>query len=246
MSRNIQGNYGKLHVFEDFLGGGIVNAAWTDTGLGHVGALAFTSVNEGSFAFTVDEPGGILAVTTDTGDNDNLALFAGVFKPADGGCVMEARFKVAVITTSSIFCGFSETLDAATPVMPLEFATATMSYNGSGNIAGLLHDADATTEDWRAGFGNAGAVIAAADAQGTRAYDPIVADRWQLVRVEIGADGDAWCYLNGKLIKHVKAAVTTTDVLYATLMVENRSGAANTMEVDYFYAGGAGRDWNDD
>jgi hypothetical protein len=240
-----QGSFGRLHIHEDFLGCGAPNAAWSDTGIGHVGQLAFTSVNEGSFAFTVDEPGGILAVTTDIADNDNWAGFAGTFKPADGGCYMEARFKVAVITTSSVFCGFSETLDATTPVMPLEFAIATMTYNGTGNIAGLLQDKDATTEDWRAGFGNGGAVVAGADANGTRAYEAIVADRWQVVRVEIGADGDAYCYLNGRLIKKVADAVTPADVLYATLMVENRSGAANTIEVDYFHADG-GRDWADD
>ena len=36
--------------------------------------------------------------------------------------------------------------------------------------------------------------------------------------------------------------LTTTDLFFATLMIENRSGAARVLEVDYF-DGEAGRDW---
>jgi len=243
----IPGSFGRVRIFEDFLGFNTPagNTAWALLGVCPVGQLSMTSVNEGSLAPTFDEPGGIMAITTDTGDNDNAALFAGVFKPADGGCVMEARFKVANVTTAALYCGFSETLALDTPVMPAEFATATMTYGGAGSIIGASFDPDGTTADWRAVFGDGGAVKSNADANGTRAYQTVTNDYWQIVRVEIGADGDAWVYVNGKLIKTIKDACTTTDVQHAVLMVENRSGAANILEVDYFYAEGA-RDWADD
>jgi len=246
MADIIQGSFGRVRIFEDFLGFNTPagNTAWALTGVCPVGQLSMTSVNEGSLAPTVDEPGGIMAITTDTADNDNAALFAGTFKPADGGCFMEARFKVADVTTPAIFCGFSETLALDTPVMPAEFATATMTYNGSGGMVGAQFDIDATTDDWRTAFGDGGAIVSGATAGGERAHDTVVADAWQLVRVEIGADGDGYVYVNGKLIEKVANCVTTTDCFHAVLMVENRSGAANTLEVDYFYAEG-GRDWTE-
>uniref|UniRef100_A0A6M3K026 Uncharacterized protein n=1 Tax=viral metagenome TaxID=1070528 RepID=A0A6M3K026_9ZZZZ len=245
MANKIQsGSFGRVRVFEDFLGLGTSNGAWAATGVGAIGGLAFTSVNEGSFAHTVDEPGGIVCITTDTADNDNCALYAGVFKPADGGCVMEVRFKIPALTTKAIFCGFSETLSATTPVMPAEFATATLDFVATGNVVGFVHDSDATTADWRAAFGNDNVAVAGSDANGTRAYEAPVADEWDIMRIEVGADGDAYCYLNGRLVKKVADAVTTTDVLHAVFMIEDRVGSGSACEVDYFYAEG-GRDWID-
>jgi len=239
------GNFGVIEVFEDFLAPDAA-LTWSSSAqrLGQVGQV---SVNEGSFDHTVDEPGGILKITTDTADNDNCALYVGPFKPSDGGVVMEARFKVADITTCALFVGFTETLDAATPVMPAEFATTTMTYNGTGGMVGLQFDSDGTTDDWRAVAGDGGAVSSNADANGTRAYNAPVNDKFDVVRVEIDVNGTGRVYLaedsgSLKLIKEIESAVTASDIEHAVLMIENRSGAASVMEVDYFYAKG-NRDW---
>jgi hypothetical protein len=238
-----QGTFGRISIFEDFLGPD--NDLTWGTGTVHVGQLGFVSVNEGSFEWTVDEPGGILAVTTDTGDDDNAALMAGTFKPADGGCVMEARFKVDSASLAAINCGFTETLSLTTPVMPFEYATATAAYNGSGGMVGMGYDPDATADDWRAFAGDRGIATGTL----TRAYATLTADEWQIVRVEIDPNGDARCYVGSKgvgeklkLVKSFTTPVTSTDVFYAFLMVENRSAAARVLEVDYFYVG-ANRDW---
>ena len=47
-----------------------------------------------------------------------------------------------------------------------------------------------------------------------------------------------------RLIKRFSTGtlLTSTDLFYAVLMIENRSAAANVLEVDYFYGEG-GRDW---
>lgn len=233
----VNGSYGKLKVFEDFLSPGAANAAWSDTGVGILGDICYTSVNEGSFAPTVDEPGGIVAVTTDTADNDNWAGFVGVFKPADGGCWMETRFKVASPTTCAIYAGFTETLALDTPVCPAEYATATLTCNGSGGMVGMLHDADATTDLWMAVAGDGGAE----ETVYSHTVGP-TADYWDIVRVEIDNDGNGTCYINGVKLHTFTSCVTSTDIQHAVLLVENRSGAANTLEIDYFAAGG-GRDW---
>jgi hypothetical protein len=235
------GSFGRTRVFEDFLGAPEVTAMTTIAA--SAGNWGYVCVNEGTMVAVSDEPNGVWTFNTDTADNDNFALFCGPFRAADGGVVMEARLKVAAITTSALFVGFTETLDATTPVMPAEFATATMTYNGTGAIVGLQWDADGTTNDWRAVFGDGGAVKSNADANGTRAYEAAVNDEWDVIKVEVSADAVARVWLNGRVIKEITSAVTTTDLLFPVVMVENRSGASNALEIDYAFADG-GRDWS--
>ena len=220
------------------------------------GGIGFVSVNEGSFASTVDEPGGILAITTDTADNDNAVLIAGKFKPSDGKIVSEARFKYSNVDCA-VFHGFSETLDLTTPVMPAEFATATMTYNGTGGMLGNQYDVDGTTDDWRAVMGDGGAGVGGSSTTGVTASATVTADRWVIARVILHPDGSGECWLgevghedaNGiptlRLIKRFTAALTPSDLFYAVLMIENRSGNARVLEVDYF-EGESFRDWATD
>jgi len=224
------------------------------TGTFHADGVGVVSVNEGSVEWTIDEPGGVIAFTTDTGDDDNVALFMGTFQPSVGGCWMEARFKFNSATLGGVFAGFTETLALGTPVMPAEFATATMSYNGSGGMAGVSFDTDATTNDLRALAADAGAAAGSTVAgdtvtNGIRANQTIAADEWYIVRVELGAGGHPRIYVGHdnrgmELIAEYTstAPITNTDQFYAVLMFENRSAAARVFEVDYFYAEGS-VDW---
>src|SRR3990172_6852856 len=185
---------GRVWVGSDFTGlydsivwGAANLVAPLDDGIG------FTSVNEGTFATTVDESCGVLAITSDTGDNDNAALVAGKFAPRDGKVVMRSRFKYSNVDCA-IFVGFTETLALDTPVMPAEFATATMTYNGTGGILGLQYDVDGTTDDFRSVMGDGGAAISDS-AQGTRANATLTADRWFEAQVVLNEDGSGECWL---------------------------------------------------
>ena len=249
--------HGKIVKGNDFLGiydsvvWGATNLVAGD-GLGGVG---FASVNEGSFASTVDESGGVLAVTTDTGDNDNAVLLLGKFAPRDGTISTSARFKYSNVDCS-IFFGLTETMALDTPVMPAEFATATMTYNGSGGLVGVQYDVDGTTDDFRAVYGDAGAA-ASDSANGTRANATLTADRWFEARVDLyptgvaevwfGHSGDVQGSSNETRLQLVKrydsgTLLTNTDLFYAALMIENRSANARVLEVDWFDVE-AGRDW---
>lgn len=250
------GSFGRIRWGSDFTG--IYDSvAWGATNLvagDGLGGVGFASVNEGSFASTIDEPGGILAVTTDTGDNDNAVLIGARGKAADGVMFMEARFKYSNVDCA-VFVGFTETLALDTPVMPAEFATATMTYNGTGGLVGLQYDVDGTTDDWRAVMGDGGAAVASSG-NGTRANATLTADRWVIARVQVNENGSAECWLGEvghlasgslvipqmRLIKSFTAGLTATDLLYPVLMIENRSGNARVLEVDYMY-GECGRDW---
>lgn len=243
-----QSEFGNVEYFADFLGID-PDATWA-VGGGDIGGVSYTSFNEGSFENTVDETGGVLAITTDTGDDDNIALYYGapVQPSSTGGAVMEARVKSDSATLGAWFIGFTETLSKTTPVMPAEFATATMTYNGTGGMVGLQWDSDGTTDDWRAVCGDGGAATAGSG-NGTRASSivgegyALAADRWDIVRVELDQNATARVYLNGKLIKTFTGGLTASDLFLPVVMYENRSAAARLVEVDYFYYRTA-RDWD--
>lgn len=250
------GSFGRIPFGSDFTGTydsvvwGATNLVSGDTwGAG----MGFVSVNEGSFASTVDESGGVLAITSDTGDNDNGFLRAGPFAPRDGGMWIETRFKYSNVDVA-VWVGFAETLDGATPVMPSEFATATMTYNPGGQI-GFNYDVDGTTDDFRAVMGDGSAAISDSG-NGTRANATLTADRWFEARVVLNPDGSGECWLgdsghadsllmnNLRMIKRFTAGtlLTTTDLFFGVLGLENRSGNARVLEVDYVFGEG-GRDW---
>jgi len=247
------GSFGRIPFGSDFTG--LYDSVVWGTGQlvsgDGMGGLGFTSVNEGSFASTVDEDGGILAITTDTADNDNACLVGPRCKPASGPAWAEARFKYSNVDVS-VFFGFAETMALDTPVMPAEFATATMTYN-PGGLVGLQYDVDGTTDDWRAVMGDGSAAVAGSG-NGIRANATVTADRWVIARVVLFEDGSAECWLGDvghadndgiptmRLIKKFAAGLTPTDLFYPVLFVENRSGNARVLEVDYF-KGEIGRDW---
>jgi hypothetical protein len=238
-----QGSFGEIRAFNDFTGG----HGDTTWGAGEVdlgGGVGMVSVNEGTLN-TVVESGGVLQFLTDTGDNDNVCLLAGPFDPSQGNISVEARFKIAdTPTAAAVFVGLSETMALNTPVMPAEFSTASMTYNGSGGLLGLQWDSDASTNAWKATCGDGGAVSNSAvwGANGTNATDAMVADEFDLVRVSLGAGGIGEVWHDEELVARGATSLTTTDLFYAVLMCENRSGAAIEFEVDYFGAKGV-RDW---
>ena len=245
-----QGTYGRVFIFDHFAGPD--NDLTWGTGTVRVGHFGFVSVNEGSFEWTVDEANGVLAVTTDIGDDDNAVLFAGAFAPTFGNMVTECRQKFNSATLAAIWAGFTETLSLATPVMPSEFATATMTYNGTGGMMGVSLDPDGTTDDFRALAGDGGAatgtIRGSTLTQGIRALETITADEWYITRTELDQSGLGRVYVGHKgraldlIAEWTAAPITTTDLFYAISMCENRSAAARLWEVDYM-AVEAGMDW---
>lgn len=258
------GTFGRIRFENDFTAPPITAANLVPLAAANNlgGGISLIGVNEGSVTLTVDEPGGVIDITTDTADDDNHALVAGVFKPADGGMWMEVRLKIpdsVAATRAAVFVGFSETLALDTPVMPAETATTTTTYNGTGGMAGFVFDSDATTIDWRFVVGDGAAALATRDEAGTvgtalgiRANATITADRWWVFRVEIGTDGLARGYIADAtatgvltLVGESTAALGTGDNFHAVVLIENRSAANERLEVDYMFGEGF-RDWAPD
>lgn len=256
-----QGTFGRIKWGNDFTAPPLTAANLVPLAAANNlgGGVSLIGVEEGSVTLTVDEPGGVIAITTDVGDNDNQALVAGVFKPADGGFWMEGRLKIVdsvAAARAAVFVGFTETLALDTPVMPAETATTTTTYNGTGGMIGFVFDSDANTIAWRFVAGDGAAALATEDATGAvgtaigiNANATITADRWYVFRIEVGADGKGTGYIADlgaadklKPIGKNTAALGTTDNFHACILIENRSAANEILEVDYMY-GEAFRDW---
>jgi hypothetical protein len=168
--------------------------------------------------------------------------------------VIEARFKVADDLNVAFFAGFMETLVVATPVMAAEYATATMTINGSGGVAGVQFDMDSTAPDvFRAASGDGGAVTgtnkkgtAITATTTTSSGQTVTADKFIVARVEISPSGRIEYLLAADKdltqFESITGAITASDLFYAVLMIENREAAAKEFEVDYVYARGF-RDW---
>ena len=248
-----RGNFGEIRAFNDFTGTQGTLPVWNATSVDLTGGWGLYSVNEGTINDVKDEEGGVIQFLTDTGDNDNAAIVAGPFKPSNGGCVIEARFKVADDLNVALFAGFMETMVVATPVMAAEYATATMSIAGSGGVAGVQYDMDGTTDFFRAASGDGGAVTGK-NQKGTTitattttsSGQTVTADKFVVARVEISPNGriDYLLAADTELtqFESITGAITASDLFYAVLMIENREAAAKEFEVDYVYARGF-RDW---
>ena len=241
-----QGSFGEIRAFNDFTA--LASDATLVAGVNDLpggNGWAAISENEGTVAEIVDESGGVIQFTTDTADNDNVVLIAGKFDPSKGPISFEARFKCpTVVTRQAIFAGFTETMALGTPVMPAEFATATMTYNGSGGMLGLQWDPDASTNAWRAVAGDGGAVANSTNygTNGTTATDAMVADEYDIVRVVLHPGGGGEVWHDEELVASGATDLTTSDLFYAVLMIENRTGANEELQVDYVAAKGI-RDW---
>lgn len=255
-----RGTIGAIKFGSDFLGifpEAVVPSATLNEMLG--GELWLIGVQEGSIIGTFDEPGGVLDITTDVGDNDNQVIYTGMFKPIDGGMWMEARFKITdsvAATRAAVWCGFTETLAKDTPVMPVERTGTTNTFNAGGSL-GVMFDSDSTILRFFATAADGSAALAAKNSKTGTAIttgvldlgNTMTADRWYVVRVEIGSNGKGRVYFGDidsgdelELVFENTTALGTGDNFHAALLIENRSAANERLEVDYFIGEGY-RDW---
>jgi len=223
-----QGSFGRVRAWNDFLAVPPHTAADTvplANGSLLGGGWGLIGVNEGAVVAVVDEPGGVLSITTDTADHDNAFISSGVWKPADGGMRMEARIKVVdsyATLRACVWVGFTETLAVGTPVPPYEIAAATAAYNGSGGMVGFAFDSEGSTDaavpkavntdglHWRFIAGDGGAALATksangttgdtteginAEVYGTGAPYAMTENLWTVFRVEVDPDGLARGYV---------------------------------------------------
>jgi hypothetical protein len=149
-----------------------------------------------------------------------------------GGLVFETRLHIdTAITTVSVCAGLT---DVTTLEEPASIATATITTNLSDGVV-FCFDSAATTKEWFA-IG----VDTNTDATGNGATGSApVADTWQVLRIELAADGvTANFYVDGVFVRGLSAAAATPTVnLFPTVTVNATTTTSRSVDIDYIYVG---------
>ena len=267
----IQSGFGRVSVFEDFMGYNATATISDATAGTRWNDLTFAAVSGDAVVIgTLDETCGVASFSGAAGAGDGMAIYSSPFQPsAMGPITMEARFKGGSATDMRIFVGWQETVALDEPVNPFTLSSTTLTSNDGGNVFGFYADTQATTDDFRlhasldgvelttagvyVGAGSPSSTSTTLGALGIRAGVTFTADSWYVARVVINPDGTGEGYfghttmagaLGPRLIGRLTNAGTLdqTALYYPIILLLAQSTGDPLLELDYFGAVGH-RDW---
>jgi Arc/MetJ family transcription regulator len=157
--------------------------------------------------------------------------------------VVECRFEHDDLDTKEVFIGLSDVNadDLSLEDDLVHGATTTITLTGS-DLVGFLWSSELTDDEDLHAVYNGGTTTGATTSTDVDLDADLVAATMKIVRLEVDPNGTARWYVDGVLKKTVEGAVSTTNVLAAQCVVESKTTACETMDVDYFVVK-ANRDW---
>lgn len=245
----VQSGPGKIRLFTDCSGAGVdlasTIAPLVNHGDFHICGQGIAEDDSGAPVLTSDGLNGVIQLTTTDEDIHCIGFQTGTMFDVGkmAPIVLEARVRPAEITTGEVFIGFS---DVCTDLAIIEGAlfhgnTVTIT-NTASDGCGFLQSSELTdASDWHAVY-NGGTATAVTVSTSLDLDDPQVVGDWQILRLEIDPNGTVRWYIDGVLKKTVEGAVSTSTDLCAHLLVESKTTAVKTLDVDYFLVE-ANRDW---
>ena len=247
-----QSGPGGHKLFDDFRSGATALLASSVAPPISIGNGTFTLVGQGiaeNDSGAVMGVNGILLTPTDEaqhaiGLTTQITYDVGLH----GTIVAEARLEFPDdLVTREVFFGFS---DVRTDLAILEGAilhgvTETFTLTAS-DICGFHMSSELTAATEWHGVHNGGTATgptASGDINlGTAAGALIVADTFQILRLEMDTSGTARWFIDGKLKQTITGAVSTTTDLCCSLITEEKVGGNAQLRVDYLLVK-ANRDW---
>ena len=237
-----QSGEGRLMISEDFLGGTEVAVASTTAPpinwppyLTFVGQ-GIADTDSGAVMLDSDGLNGVVQLTT-TNEDVHCAGFQTpvMFDVAlNGAIVLEARVRQAALNTGEVFIGFS---DVATDLAIIEGAichgdTVTLTLTAS-DLIGFLMASDLTdNSDWH-GVYNGGTTTGETTSTSVDFDAGATAGEYQVLRLELFPNGTAEWWVDGVLEQTVTGAVSTSVDLCLNVLVESKTSAVKTLDVDY-------------
>ena len=247
----VQSGDSRLVINEDFLGGTEVAVASTTAPpinwppfLTFVGQ-GIADTDSGAVMLDSDGMNGVVQLTT-TNEDVHCAGFQTpvMFDVAlNGTIVMEVRCRQAALNTGEVFIGFS---DVATDLAIIEGAichgdTTTLTLTAS-DIIGFLMASDLTdNSDWH-GVYNGGTTTGETTSTSVDFDAGATAGEYQVLRLELFPNGTVEWWVDGVLEQTVTGAVSTSVDLCMNVLVESKTTAVKTLDVDYIRVW-ANRDW---
>lgn len=210
---------------DDFLGDVLQDPWGVQTGSdGSAAAFAVSAANGGMARGTMGAGAGASMAANGVQLHSALNWYAG-----NGGLMMEARVKVAAISTVAIFVGFTDQVGALE--MPIHSAgSANTITTNATDACGLFFDTSMTDDYWwAAGVKNG------TDATHASSGIAPTAATYQRLRVDVDANGNARMSIDGKVVASVANAVTTTVALTPVVAGFRRAASSTTLDVDSIY-----------
>lgn len=244
-----QSQFGKIELFEDFLGEEQILAADQTTGykqaIGGFRVVGYGSEDtDAGVLLNESDPSlsGVGRVTSSATAGDVTALVtAKCFRPSlMAPMVLETRLQFPDLETKSCFIGFCDTNDN-NETIPASITSTAITLTAS-SMVGFVHDNNATSiANWYYVF-NGGTTTGDTVSANQDSSITAVAAEYDILRVEVDADGTARWFINGVLKKTLAGALSTSTFVCAFVGVESEGSAAEYMDVDYIYVS-AYRDW---
>jgi len=247
----VQSGDSRLMISEDFLGGTEVAVASTTAPpinwppyLTFVGQ-GIADTDSGAVQLDSDAMNGVVQLTTTNEDVHCAGFQTPVMFDVglNGTIVLEARVRQAALNTGEVFIGFS---DVATDLAIIEGAichgdTVTLTLTAS-DLIGFLMASDLTdNSDWH-GVYNGGTTTGETTSTSVDFDSGATAGEYQVLRLELFPNGTVEWWVDGVLEQTVTGAVSTSVDLCLNVLVESKTSAVKTLDVDYIKVW-ANRDW---
>lgn len=244
-----QSGYGRIRVFNDFLGAEIPVANAVGYGVSAGGCSYYL----GEFKVTGDlaeTDTGVVGLAKANGwvriggnNEDGKGVFVGtetIFSPTlNGPLAIEARVELRILTTTSVFIGFMS-VNADDVAEPVTSTGTTLTLVAAG-LAGFIYDSQLTALEWHMPYNGGTATGPTASNDVDSDILPVAAES-VVLRVEIDRNGTVRWYIDGVLKQTVANAVSTTTLQCAGVGAWGTTTTATDIDCDYI-AIEAERDW---
>lgn len=247
-----QSEYGKIDIKEDFFGVEHLVASTTAPPI-QLGAYfqvigqGIADTDSGAPALDSDGLNGVVQLTTTNEDLHSAGIATAVMFDVALMAPMsfETRVRFTDLDTKEFFYGLTDA-NTASGVQIIEGeighgATTTLTLTAS-DICGFLLSAELTEDEMWHSIYNGGSTTGVTLSTTNELVTNAVAGEYNVLKMEIDPDGTARFYVDGVLRQTVTGAVSTTVDQRLVLMVEAKSAAIESVDVDYVGIK-ANRDW---
>lgn len=243
-----QSGPGKIRLFNDFhsIRSVIASTADHDETLAdfYAGGEGFESGDAGLVQLA--GPNGLITMTSD--DEDKDTTFIGTNIQFDvglqGTIVLETRIQIPDLDTKEIFFGLTSILSLDEELEDIVINSSATALTLVADLVGFYFSDELTASatGWHGIHAGGTAADSSTVANVVLSGSTVVANTWQILRLEVDTNGTTRWFINGVLKQSVaKAASTTTDVAVCLAVAANTT-QFGIMDCDYLLVT-ANRDW---
>ena len=242
-----QSGSGQIRLFNDFFGVANYITLTADTAqLGDffAGGEGFEEADAGVAG--KDALSGVITLTGSDVDADTtfIGTHIGLDAALMGTIVLETRVQMAALTAREIFFGLTSILSVDEQLEDIVINATATTITMPAELCAFYMSSQLTTVagDWHA-INNGGTASATTTTTGdAQLNNVVVVGEWQVLRLEVDANGTARWYIDGVLKLTVVGAVSTTTNFAAVLATGATAATAVIVDCDYLLVE-ANRDW---